>query len=97
MTTGNAKPAWRKGLEVLGGALIALILTVMVVVVWLVTPGTPSRSSVLDFKGYIELPGPRALNVLDYMTLNGKQLFVTGESTGKVYRIDLAAGNTVIP
>ena len=95
MTTRNAKPTWKKGLEVLGGVLIALILTFVVVMVWLVTPGTPSRSSVLDFRGYIELPGPRALNVLDYMTLKGKQLFVTGESTGKVYRIDLAAGGTV--
>lgn len=96
MTTRKAKPRWKTGLQVLGGVLIALILSVVVVVVWLVTPGTPSRSSVLDFKGYIELPGPRALNVLDYMTLKGQQLFVTGESTGKVYRIDLASGGAVI-
>ncbi len=95
MEVRSRNRAWKKTVTIASGTLIALTVTALVVVVWLVLPGTPSDSRILNFEGYIELPGPSTLNVLDYMTLKGKQLFVTGESTGKVYRIDLGSGAPV--
>lgn len=95
MTPKLVDPLWIRARKIFGGVVLALTIAALAVVLWLVLPGTPSRSSVLEFKGYTELPGPRTLNVLDYMTVVGNQLFVTGESTGKVYRVDLEAGGPV--
>jgi DNA-binding beta-propeller fold protein YncE len=43
----------------------------------------------MTFDGFIELPRGRLLNVLDYLTLNGSTLFVTSESSGTLFKIDL--------
>jgi DNA-binding beta-propeller fold protein YncE len=56
---------------------------------YLIYPGTPSSSTSLRFKGYIPLPSDSVLSVLDYLTVNEGKLFVTNESTGDVYRIQL--------
>jgi DNA-binding beta-propeller fold protein YncE len=56
---------------------------------WLIYPGTPTSGKSLDFKGYVLLPGSKTLNVLDYLTVDGKRLFVTDESSGSVYRVAL--------
>jgi hypothetical protein len=59
------------------------------VVAYLVYPGTPGRSRFMSFDGYIELPRGGLLNVLDYLTLSGSTLFVTSESSGSLFKIDL--------
>lgn len=69
---------------------VAIVLTVAVIIaVYLAYPGTPARSNFLTFRGYIELPRHRILNVLDYLTLHNQTLFVTDESSGSVFKVDL--------
>jgi len=53
---------------------------------YLIYPGTPSSASSLIFRGYVPLPSHGMLSVLDYLTIDDDMLFVTGESTGDVYR-----------
>jgi len=68
---------------VAGVGLLALI-------VWEIFPGTPGIAKSLKFDGFVLLPKDhraRLLTVLDYLTLNGKDLFVTNISTGTVYKI----------
>jgi DNA-binding beta-propeller fold protein YncE len=54
---------------------------------YLVYPGTPSKSKVMAFEGFIELPRKGPLTVLDYLTVNDQALFVTSESSGAMFRI----------
>jgi DNA-binding beta-propeller fold protein YncE len=56
---------------------------------YLVYPGRPSKSQVMTFEGFIELPSSGRLTILDYLTLNDKVLFVTSESSGALYKIAL--------
>jgi YVTN family beta-propeller protein len=56
---------------------------------YLIYPGTPSSASSLIFQGYVPLPSDSVLSVLDYLTINDDMLFVTGESTGDVYRVHI--------
>jgi YVTN family beta-propeller protein len=63
-------------------------------VVWQIFPGTPGIAKSLKFNGFVLLPKDRRaglLTVLDYLTLNGDDLFVTNVSTGTVYKIPLHA------
>jgi YVTN family beta-propeller protein len=60
---------------------------------YLIYPGTPSKASSLIFQGYVPLPSDSVLSVLDYLTVNDGQLFVTGESTGDVYRVQISKGS----
>src|ERR1700730_17228251 len=76
-------------LKIMRAVVIVLFSFVGGVVVYLVYPGTPSRSKFMVFDGFIELPRGRLLNVLDYLTLNGSTLFVTSESSGALFKIDL--------
>jgi len=73
----------------------AVGLTVLLaLVLWLIFPGTPRSTSSLKFEGFVLLPKDRRaglLTVLDYLTLSGKDLFVTNISTGTVYKIPLHA------
>ena len=57
------------------------------VAAYLIYPGTPSDASSLIFQGYVPLPSAAVLSVLDYLTVNGQELFVTNESAGDVYRV----------
>ena len=50
------------------------------------TPG-PARS--LKFQGYVQLPSRGWLSVLDYLTVDGRNLFVTSVTSGDVYKIAL--------
>jgi YVTN family beta-propeller protein len=68
----------------------AVALLAISIVVYLIYPGTPSRSATLNFQGYIPLPSASTLSVLDYLTVDGDSLFVTGESTGDLYGIQLS-------
>jgi YVTN family beta-propeller protein len=56
---------------------------------YLIYPGTPSKASSLIFQGFVPLPSDRVLSVLDYLTVNDDKLFVTGESTGDLYRVQI--------
>ena len=60
---------------------------------YLIYPGTPSKASSLIFQGYVPLQSDSVLSVLDYLTVNDEKLFVTGENTGDVYRVQLGKGS----
>lgn len=79
----------KRGLQITA-ALAAVIVTCLAVVfAHLVYPGTPSKSECMTFEGYIELPKGGPLNILDYLTLDGTMLFVTSESSGALFKVDL--------
>ena len=68
------------------------VTAVLALIVWEIFPGTPGIAKSLKFDGFVLLPKDRRarlLTVLDYLTLNGKDLFVTNVSTGTVYKIPL--------
>ena len=75
--------------------VLAVALTgLLALVLWMIFPGTPGSAKSLKFEGFVRLPkDSRAglLTVMDYLTLNGKDLFVTNVSTGTVYKIPLPA------
>jgi DNA-binding beta-propeller fold protein YncE len=81
--------AIKKALKILGACVIVILGLMGVVVAYLAYPGTPSESKFMVFGGYIELPKGGMINVLDYITLHGRSLFVTSESSGSVFKIDL--------
>src|SRR5580692_4530901 len=68
------------------------VAALLALIVWEIFPGTPGIAKSLKFEGFVLLPKDRragALTVMDYLTLNGKDLFVTNVSTGTVYKIPL--------
>jgi DNA-binding beta-propeller fold protein YncE len=76
---------------------VTLVALAAAALVYLIYPGTPSKSKVMAFEGFIELPRSGPLTVLDYLTLNDHALFVTSESSGALFKIaldssDLRAG-----
>src|SRR5258708_24190630 len=65
-------------------------LVIVVVAAVLIIPGRPADSQSLRFAGFVELPMKAGLlNVFDYMTVVGDDLFVTNAITGAVYRVNL--------
>jgi len=86
---GKGNHAMKNTLKIMRAVVLVLTSFVGVVLAYLVYPGTPSRSKFMAFDGFIELPRGRLLNVLDYLTLNGSTLFVTSESSGALFKIDL--------
>ena len=66
---------------------ITLLGLAAVVLCYLIYPGTPSKSKVMTFEGFIEVPRRGLLTVLDYLTLNDQTLFVTSESSGALFKI----------
>ena len=83
MTAAAGPRRWRRV------GLWALAVVIVAFAGWLIFPGTPSQAKSLKFQGYVALPGHRALNVLDYLTVNGRNLFVTSATGGEVYKIAL--------
>lgn len=73
---------------VLKGAAVVMVVAIAVAG-YLIYPGTPSNGSSLIFKGFVPLPATGLLSILDYLTVNDDELFVTNESTGDVYRVHL--------
>jgi len=74
--------------------LAIAVIALLVLVVWEIFPRTPRIAKSLKFEGFVLLPkgrGAGMLTVMDYLTLNGKDLFVTNVSTGTVYKIPLHA------
>src|SRR5258708_34083613 len=69
---------------------VGVVVAVAIAVAgYLIYPGTPSDASSLIFQGFVPLPSAALLSVLDYLTVNEHELFVTNESTGDVYRVHL--------
>src|ERR1700733_6751393 len=81
--------AAKKALKIMAMCAIVLVGFLGVVAPYLASPGTPSQSKFMAFEGYIGLPKRGMLNVLDYLTLNDKTLFVASESSGALFKIDL--------
>jgi DNA-binding beta-propeller fold protein YncE len=74
--------------------IVILLLSILIVItgsalIYLIYPGTPSRSHSMTFDGYIDLPKGGALSVLDYLTIENHALFVTEESSGSVFKVNL--------
>jgi DNA-binding beta-propeller fold protein YncE len=71
------------------GTVILLVITAMAV---LAIPGTPNSTRSLEFQGYISLPKgtrSRIFTALDYITIDGSNLFVTNVLSGEVYNVRL--------
>jgi len=66
---------------------VTLIGLAAVALCYLIYPGTPSKSQVMTFEGFIELPRRGPLTVLDYLTLDDQALFITSESSGALFKI----------
>ncbi len=69
--------------------LVALFLIAAGFAAVLIYPGTPGPARSLKFLGYVQLPSHGWLNVLDYLTVSGRDLFVTSVTSGDVYKIAL--------
>jgi YVTN family beta-propeller protein len=83
------KPLRKKIFPGIRSILLLVLVVIGLVTVWLAFPWTPSKSKTLGFEGFIELPTPKLLNILDYLSLHNNVLFVTNENSGSVYRIAL--------
>lgn len=59
----------------------------------LVYPSTPSASQMVKFERFIVLPRHGNVNLLDYLTLSGSELFVGGASSGSVFKVPLAGAD----
>jgi DNA-binding beta-propeller fold protein YncE len=79
----------KNNLRVTAAFATVIVLCLAVVAVCLICPGTPGKSKFMKFEGYIELPRSGPLNVLDYLTINNGTLFVTSESSGALFKVDL--------
>jgi DNA-binding beta-propeller fold protein YncE len=88
-TNPKMNRAIKEALKIMGACVIVLLGLLGLGVAYFAYPGTPSQSTFMTFEGYIGLPKGGMLNVLDYITLNGKTLFVTSETSGAVFKIDL--------
>jgi len=77
-------------------AFVWILSTVLVicgcVAFSLIYPGSPGiRPAIWHFRATIVLPKTGTLSILDYLTVSGHRLFVTEESSGSVYKIELRA------
>src|SRR5260370_40643475 len=84
----------RTVLKTLLWVAVVALTGLLALVLWMIFPGTPGAAKSLKFEGFVRLPKDRRaglLTVMDYLTLNGKDLFVTNVSSGTVYKIPLPA------
>src|SRR6267378_2494895 len=78
-----------KNLRMTAAFATVIVICLGVVAAYLIYPGIPGKSKFMKFEGYIELPKSGPLNVLDYLTINNDTLFVTSESSGELFKVDL--------
>ena len=78
-------------LKIAARVLLVLISCVCLILVHLVYPANPGKSSLLKFENFIVLPQGSALNILDYLIVSNGALFVAGLSQGSVFKIVLDA------
>ena len=74
---------------IVSGIVVACVAIAAVFTVALILPGKPADGTSVHFEGYVSLPRHSMLDVLDYLTLKGRDLFVTSESSGAVYKVAL--------
>jgi DNA-binding beta-propeller fold protein YncE len=79
----------KRRIQIIAVLAAVIVACLTMVFVYLVDPGTPSKSKFMTFEGYIELPKGGLFNVLDYLTLNDSSLFVTSESSGALFKVAL--------
>ena len=79
----------KKSLHVTAAIAAAITACLAIGLACFVYPGTPGKSKLMTFDGYIDLPKGGMLNVLDYLTLSGNTLFVTSESSGALFKVNL--------
>ena len=72
---------------------ITLLGLAALVLCYLIYPGTPSKSKVMTFEGFIDLPRGGPLTVLDYLMLDDQTLFITCESSGALFKIAFDSGD----
>ena len=82
-------------LRIVSGIVGACVVIAAVFAIALILPGKPADGVSVHFEGYVALPGHSLLNVLDYLTLTERELFVTSESSGAVYRVALGEHATL--
>lgn len=83
------KPAYKTTIKATLWSFAALVALAGVFISRLIYVGQPQAASSLQFRGFVLPPKGALLTVLDYLTVSERRLFVTDESTGSVYRIDL--------
>lgn len=74
------------------GATLALVILLGALATMLIVTGRPGRSETLHFDGFIKLPNTSnagMVSVLDFLTVSGSYVYVTGVSTGAVYKAPL--------
>src|SRR5580704_6436822 len=76
-------------LTIVSGIVGVCVVIAAVFAIALIVPGKPADGASVHFEGYVALPGHSLLNVLDYLTLKERNLFVTSESSGAVYKVAL--------
>jgi DNA-binding beta-propeller fold protein YncE len=79
----------KNNLRIIAALATVIVLCLAVVAVYLIYPGTPGKSKFMKFEGYIELPKSGPLNVLDYLAISNDTLFVTSESSGALFKVDI--------
>lgn len=80
---------------IVSGIVVTCVAIAAVFATALILPGKPADGVSVHFEGYVTLPGHSMLDVLDYLTLKDRDLFVTSESSGTVYKVPL--GEHVAP
>ena len=81
--------AVRTVLTILSGIVGVCVAIAVVIAIVLIVPGKPADGVSVHFEGYVALPGHSLLSVLDYLTVTERELFVTSESSGAVYKVAL--------
>jgi DNA-binding beta-propeller fold protein YncE len=83
----------KSGVRMTAAFAAVIVLCLAVATACLTCPGTPGKSKFMKFEGYVELPKGKPLNVLDYLTISNGTLFVTSESSGSLFKVDLDPNN----
>ena len=82
-------------LRILSGIVGVCVAIAVVFAIILIVPGKPADGASVHFEGYVALPRHSLLSVLDYLTVTERELFVTSESSGAVYKV--ALGEHTVP
>lgn len=72
----------------------ALVVAAVVAAMVLIFPSAPRASGGLRFAGFVPLPknAGGALSIMDYLTVDGRSLYVANETAGGVYKVPLTSG-----
>ena len=88
--TVNIQPRHIKRMLMISGLIVLAVTSVGLAA--LMYTSLPGRSISMRFDGFIVLPKRASINVLDYMTLNGRDLFIAGTSLGSIFKVEIDPG-----